>query len=367
MPQDLIPDKDLKRAYELCSIIKESLKKQFKIAEERFVTGIALKELRDDKFYKKLGYDNFEACTLGEFEMSVEYAYYYIQYIERFSADFLRRVVKMDKPISFRRMHQLGVTFEPIPETLQALSAEDIERLRDMPDSEFEKEMKTIRGYDRSKDSGRGPSDLDRPHISRDRYRDQRNTISGLKAERDTLKAEKKELLKELETTQNYLQEAQHVLQSEDRTKALAKVNEVLTEKIAEYEKNRAESEVKKQNRELATQLIYQLRFDILQKLIPARNDITIPNLEVWVWMDMTFYDIIADVERVRDALAHDFLEEIDKLPLIEGDGSAAAMRLLSKELYPDVEAALRAIVGQPGVGIEVLEPPPKKNENSSK
>ena len=363
MSQDLIPDKDLKRAYELCSIITEGFKKQIKGIQGILEVGAALKELRDNKFYKKLGYQNFEECTLELWEMSRENAYRYIQIIERFPADFVTRLLQIDKSLSFKRLYQLSVSFGQIPETLQALSVQDIERLRDMPDSEFEKEMKLLRGYNRSRDGGRGPSDLERPYISRDRYRDQRRTIERLKEERDALKAEKAELLKELELAQQNLSDAQRILKSEDRTKELVKINEVLTQKIAEYEKNIAESEIKKMNRKKATQLIYSLRFDILQLLIRARNEITIPNLEVWVWLDMTFTDIIADVERVREALASDYLEEIDKLPLIAGEGSAAALRLLSKEMYPDVEAALREIVGQPGIGIEIID----KNENSAK
>jgi len=131
MPKNLEARK--KRAYELHAQVAQGGKK----AVESFLdVGVALKEIRDQKFYKELGYDNFESYTETEWGMSRPNAYKYIDVIEKLPAQIVSRVRHQDVEIpSLRRI--LALPFDNAEAFSKAISEEQLAEIARMSDPEF--------------------------------------------------------------------------------------------------------------------------------------------------------------------------------------------------------------------------------------
>jgi hypothetical protein len=324
MKEIVKPDR-LKRAYELHSLINQGLKKQIQGIQGMLEIGIGLMELSNDKFYKELGYDDFESCVVEEWEMSYRNAHRYIEIVEKLPTDFVTRVSHLDKPLSFRRLTQISVSFGPDPDKLIGLSTQDIEKLRDMSDADFQNELAKLNGYDRSKHGGRGPNDVQRPEVSRDRYRDQHKKINLLEEKLKALNSEKQELLKGLTSKENELQDLHRILASDDKTRELSLKINAITKRLGELESEKVRTEAEKVNADRATQLITELRINVLLYLKKFREQIYITDLEIAAWFDMTFDDLLGDIERNRNFIAAEYLDRIDK-PYPEGASSALAV-----------------------------------------
>jgi len=323
--QDIAVSNRLKRAYELHSLVNQGIKKQIIGIQGMLEIGIGLMELRNDKFYKELGYQDFESCVVEEWEMSRRNASRYIEIVERLPADFVTRVSHLDKPLSFRRLTQISVSFGPDPDKLVGLTTQDIEKLRDMSDSEFQNELAKLNGYDRSQHGGRGPNDAERPNVSRDRYRDQHRKINLLEEKLKSLNSEKQELLKAVESREDELQDLHRILASDDKTHELSLKINAITKRLGELESEKVRTEAEKANADHATQLIGKLRMNILLELKKFREQIFITDLEVASWFDMTMDDLLSDIERNRNFIAAEYLDRIDS-PYPEGASSALAV-----------------------------------------
>jgi hypothetical protein len=341
MSKEITQSDRLNRAYELRSLINNGIKKQVQGIMGMVEIGIGLMEMLNDKFYKELGYDDFESCVVEEWEMNRANAYRYIDIAKKLPTDFVSRVGLLDKPLSFRRLAQISVSFGPDPDKLIGLSAEDIEKLRDMSDDDFQNELTKLNGYDRSKHGGRGPNDAQRPEVSRDRYRDQHRKINILEEKLKAINAEKQELLTAITAKENELQDLHRVLASDDKTRELSLQISAITKRLGELESEKVRTEAEKVNADHATQLIAELRMNVLLYLKKFREQIYITDIEVAAWFDMTFDDLLGDIERNRNFIAAEFLDRIDK-PYPEGASSALAV--LTKQdstIRKNIEKAL--------------------------
>lgn len=73
-----------------------------------------IKEMRDGKLYKQLGYQNFEDCCKAEFEIKKVQAYKYISIAERLSEDFVQSTVQ----IGTEKLSLLAMLDEPTREAV---------------------------------------------------------------------------------------------------------------------------------------------------------------------------------------------------------------------------------------------------------
>ena len=202
-----------KRAYELHASIGQAAKNSVEAILE---IGVALKQMRDEKLFRELGHKTFESYTVEEWNMGQRHAYKYIETIEKLPESFLPRVAKMAKPLSFNRLLALPNDTG----ALEGLSEEDIEAMSGMSDAEFEAEMAKLSkdDYTRERDGGRGPSDISRARISRDRYRDQQKKINRLEEKFSAAQDEKDELVGELEKAEKLTEDLKRVT-SPDKAK----------------------------------------------------------------------------------------------------------------------------------------------------
>lgn len=220
-----------KRAYELHALIGQAAKKT---VEGILEIGVALKQMRDEKLYKELGHKKFESYTVEEWNMSQRQAYNYIETVEKLPRGFLQRVAKVTKPLSFRRLLALPNDTE----VLEGLSENDLDTMAGMSDEEYEAEMTKLKkeDYDRDRNGGRGPSDVERPKVSRDRYRDQRKKIVRFKEKIETMHNEKDELIGVIEGQEKQIEELKRASSPDNDKNKLIQENKKLLLRIKELE-----------------------------------------------------------------------------------------------------------------------------------
>ena len=341
-----VPDRQ-RRAYELDACIAHGMRKTIQSILEM---GAAFKEVRDDKLYVELGYEDFEAYTVEHCQLARRTANNYIEIIEKLPEEFRRRVARLDNPPSFRRLIAL-------PNDTAALSdssVADIEALRDMSDADFDKYLAKIKGYDRERDGGRGPSDVERPSISRDRYRDQSRKVLLLKEKLESATGEREELVRLIKQLQETVAKQNEILSSDDRTRVAHLQIQQQSDIIASYHTAERKTIAQKVDREAAIRLITELRFHILARLRDFRDAVHLPDLETAAWFGVTFDDIRMDVQQVYDFVASDALKEFSEtgapVPLAD---AAAALGTLTKSIRAnltklDIEAGRVQVVGKP-------------------
>ncbi|GAI03875.1 unnamed protein product, partial [marine sediment metagenome] len=156
----------------------------------------------------------------------------YVKVAEKLPKNFCQLLTKARK-VSIERLFQLL----PNDQTEFNLTPEEVEELMLLPPDEFKKELAEIAGYDRSKHGSRGPSDIERPRISRDRYRDQQKKITRLKEKFDTALNEKDELVGEIEKMEKRIEDLKRVTSPDKNKNELIQENKNLLFKLAELEK----------------------------------------------------------------------------------------------------------------------------------
>jgi len=336
-----------RRAYELDALIAHGMRKTIQAILE---IGAALKEVRDERLYAELGYVNFEAYTVERCQMARANVYRYIGVVEKLPLEFVSRVGRLDIPPSFRRLAALPND----QEALSSLTAEDIERLRDMSDADFDDELAKLKGYDRSRDGGRGPSDLDRPHVSRDRYRDQAKKLIRLKEKYDAARAEMKEILATVKRLCDQNEQQRALLMADDRTRAQQLVIEQLSQTISEYKTSEAKTAVQKVDRETAIRLITELRIHVFQVLRNFREEVHLPDIETAAWFDLTCDGLRLDLQQMRDFVASEALKQFGETgvdtPLPDASVALATLtKAIRKNMAKlDLEAGLTREVGKP-------------------
>ena len=97
-----------------------------------------LKEMRDGKLYKELGYQNFEAYCSTAFNMSRRNAYYYISIVENMKPENVKLIshfgtTKLFLLSSLSEAEQAEITAENDVETMTVKQLEaEIKRLKDV-------------------------------------------------------------------------------------------------------------------------------------------------------------------------------------------------------------------------------------------
>ena len=196
---------------------------------------LSVGEMIDKKLYLAAGYTNTEEFAIEELGISRRHAYNFYDLYKKLPQQLVQRVALLPKPLSFRRLLALPNDTE----VLEGLSESDMEAMAGMSDAEFEAEMAKLRkdDYDRERDGGRGPSDIKRALISRDRYRDQLKKIQRLKEKYDTALNEKDELVGEIEKMEKRVEDLKRVTSPDKNKNELIQENKNLLLKLAELEK----------------------------------------------------------------------------------------------------------------------------------
>jgi hypothetical protein len=343
MPSDLVKQSELDAFYQAVAQVEQGKKEQ---VTGYLRMGFALKQIRDGKLFRAGGFETFEAFADEKAGVGYREACRYIQAVELLPEAILRRVSEMAKPLALRQLTQLQIPhYEFTPD--------EVERLVGLNDDEFGTELKKM-GYDRSKMGGRGPSDLERGRISRDRYRDQSRKVLLLKEKLESATGEREELVRLIKQLQETVAKQNEILSSDDRTRVAHLQIQQQSDIIASYHTAERKTIAQKVDREAAIRLITELRFHILARLRDFRDAVHLPDLETAAWFGVTFDDIRMDVQQVYDFVASDALKEFSEtgapVPLAD---AAAALGTLTKSIRAnltklDIEAGRVQVVGKP-------------------
>jgi len=299
MAQDL--QSRQKRAFELHAQIASAGKE---VVESFLEIGLALKEIRDEKYYMELGYTSFKSYTETEWNIEERTAYRYIEVIEKLPAQILTRVsVKSLEIPSLRRL--LALPFDNPEEFALAISEQDLPRLARMSDDEFQTALEEME------------KDRDGWHARYQKVYREKQVLSEQLA---TLNAEKESLLKEV----NRLTEELTTARAEEKTEKVLKLQQQIEDwkkKFTElYEKYHA-LESEKYTFEQAVSVIKKSFEQILSALLDLKKIDVVPALIPQVYAEYTL---------VRDMVDAELTYLASKIDIAEGP---ATMRDLTEEV----------------------------------
>jgi len=189
-------------------------------------------ELAEEVSWKTLGYKDYEDYTVTRWRMSRVQGWKYLKIVKSFPKGFVKRL-NMASKASTERLFQLL----PNDQTEFKLTTEEVENLMLLPPEDFKKELAEITGYSRGRDGGRGPSDVKRALISRDRYRDQQKKITRLKEKYDTTLDEKDELVGEIEKMEKLIADFKRITSPDKNKNEMIQDNKALLFEVAELKK----------------------------------------------------------------------------------------------------------------------------------
>lgn len=131
---DIIISDNYTRAYSLDKKIKANAQV---VQESLYEICKGLKEMRDDKLYKELGYQNFEEYTKAELEIDRRQAYRYINIAENLTSDFVTS------------MSQIGTTKLTMLSKLDEVTRNEIVKNTDVSGTsvkELERQIRELKG-----------------------------------------------------------------------------------------------------------------------------------------------------------------------------------------------------------------------------
>lgn len=131
---EIIISDNYTRAYSLDKKIKANAQV---VQESLYEICKGLKEMRDDKLYKELGYQNFEEYTKAELEIDRRQAYRYINIAENLTSDFVTS------------MSQIGTTKLTMLSKLDEATRNEIVKNTDVSGTsvkELEKQIRELKG-----------------------------------------------------------------------------------------------------------------------------------------------------------------------------------------------------------------------------
>ena len=239
-----------KRAYELHTLIAQAGKKAI---ESYLEIGIALKEIRDQKYYQELGHDTFEIYIQTEWNLPERTAYNYITVIEKIPANLLPRVATSGIEIpSLRRLLALPSD----PEFMQNLSEADLAELAHISDPEFSEAIKAIK-----KDSDGWHARYQKAY--RDKEKFEQTVLS--------LNAEKTQLSKQIEEMNDEI----FILKSKEENEKVLKLfqeRDNLRNQLVEVQSKLHEKESQELTEEQAFAIIRKSMNQVLEALINLRR-----------------------------------------------------------------------------------------------
>lgn len=114
LPQPVVIHENLEAHARAC-YLRDDTKARISVIDENFYAVCNnIKEMRDGKLYKELGYQNFEDCCKTEFGIARTQAYKYINIVERLPEDF----VHSSEQIGVQKLSLLAMLDEPTRETV---------------------------------------------------------------------------------------------------------------------------------------------------------------------------------------------------------------------------------------------------------
>lgn len=236
-----ITEESKKIAIENSERTKQARRKK---AEGFLEEAILLKENRDNKLWKHLGYKSFKEYVELEQEVSERYAYMHISIIEKLPPHLLKLVSVL--PLTIHKLTQLL----PLPE--KALSKVDEDKLKEwaeMPLKDFNEEMrKTKARYAK---------------VRRDKIRIEEKNL--------TLEAEIEELLKEAEE----LKKENQLLKTTDKNEKILKLQQSrdnLLQKLKELQATEDERQSKELKEELALAAIENAQNSVTTAFLDLRK-----------------------------------------------------------------------------------------------
>lgn len=131
---EIIISDNYTRAYSLDKKIKANAQV---VQESLYEICKGLKEMRDDKLYKELGYQNFEEYTKAELEIDRRQAYRYINIAENLTSDFVTS------------MSQIGTTKLTMLSKLDEVTRNEIVKNTDVSGTsvkELERQIRELKG-----------------------------------------------------------------------------------------------------------------------------------------------------------------------------------------------------------------------------
>ena len=247
-----------------------------------------IKNLADKTSWKALGYKDFEDYTVTRWNMAKVQAYKYLHVAERLPKGLVQRL-NFSSKASIERLSQLL----PNDQNEINLTPEEVEELMLLPPEDFKKELAEIAGYDRSKHGGRGPSDIERPRISRDRYRDQQKKIQRLKEKYDTTLDEKDELIGEIEKMEKLIEDLKK--SGPDRTKEELRIeNRRLLDLMAKVEEENTTGRLMAYSGQAAIERTMDLAIKSQSEIFSKLGDLQLKTHDEWVQFRL-YTDLIRD------------------------------------------------------------------------
>ncbi len=230
-----------KKAIENCEKIRQAKRKAI---EGHIDLGILLKENRDEKLYRHLGYDSFQQYVEFEHNISRRYAYNHIEIIEKLPPQFVQCIAQMN--VNIYRLTQIITLPDKV---LEKANEDQLKEWAELPFKDFNEEMrKTKARYQK---------------MRRDKIRTDEKNL--------TLEAEKKELLKE---TKELTKEIS-ILKTTEKNKKILELQqsrENLRERIKELEFIQEARESKELKEELALAAIDEAQANITSAFVELRR-----------------------------------------------------------------------------------------------
>lgn len=247
-----------------------------------------IKDLADEVSWKALGYKDFEDYTVTKWNMAKVQAYKYLHVAERLPKNLVQ-LLNFSSKASVERL----LSLLPNDQIELNLTPEEIEELMLLPPDEFKKELAEITGYDRSKHGGRGPSDIERPRISRDRYRDQQKKITQLKEKFNTTLVEKDELVGEIEKMEKLIEDLKK--SGTDRTKEELRIeNRRLLDLMSKIETENTTGRLMAYFGQAAIERTMDLAIKSQSEIFSKLGDLQLKTHDEWVQFRL-YTDLIRD------------------------------------------------------------------------
>lgn len=243
-----------------------------------------MKDIGEEVGWKTLGYDDFEDYTTQKWGMAKVQAYKYLHVAERLPKSLVHRV-------NFSSKASLGRLLALLPNDQNdfKLTPDQVEDLMLLPPDDFKKELIKLTGYDRKRDGGRGPSDIERPNVSRDRYRDQLKRVRVLEEKLETSDSEKEELADKIEKLEKQIEIFKRAVSPEKDKQEIIEENKALILKMTELEKMLGVEKIIQLEGEVARAIIVDAVMDS-KATFNKMSEVILRSHEEWVefrvWTD---------------------------------------------------------------------------------
>jgi len=289
-------------------------------------TGITLKEVKDEGYFREMGFNSFEAYVRALFDISKDTADRYIAIVENvmkaLPEGVAARAVSGDNPLPVALLAQLRFD--------HFLTPAEVKKLESLGDEEFKEEILRL-GYDRDRMGGRAASDLLRDKISKTTYRDQRRKIQVLREKLECAAGEKQELAEQVKALNARIEQIIAAMENPESAKVIKQMD-ALTVRLAELEKARAADEAEiATGKEVGTRALI-LSGEIQALLGKFEDSVRIDKKAQWVEVRAVLHSAQDAIEQTIGRMAEVIIARVDSGEITrfsvedpEGESGAAA------------------------------------------